>query len=57
MDATVVELKPQQAPDPVPVPCAARPGTRFMHDDGPCRCFFGGPAPLFPPTRGLRPAA
>ncbi|WP_199425251.1 hypothetical protein [Actinotalea solisilvae] len=28
------------------VPCAARPSTRFVHDDGPCRCFFGGPAPL-----------
>lgn len=28
-----------------PVPCAARPSTRFAHTDGPCRCFFGGPAP------------
>lgn len=31
----------------VPVPCAARPSTSFAHIDGPCRCFFGGPAPEF----------
>ena len=35
-----------------PVPCAARPGTPFRHVDGPCQCFFGGPAPEFPPTAG-----
>ncbi|UZN03221.1 hypothetical protein [Cellulomonas sp. S1-8] len=35
-----------------PVPCAARPGTPFRHLDGPCQCFFGGPAPEFPPTAG-----
>lgn len=37
---------------PAPVPCAARPGTPFRHVDGPCQCFFGGPAPEFPPTAG-----
>ncbi|ADG76364.1 nitrate reductase [Cellulomonas flavigena DSM 20109] len=37
---------------PSPVPCAARPGTPFRHVDGPCQCFFGGPAPEFPPTAG-----
>lgn len=35
-----------------PVPCAARPGTQLRHLDGPCQCFFGGPAPEFPPTGG-----
>ncbi|WP_225755071.1 hypothetical protein [Actinotalea sp. Marseille-Q4924] len=34
------------------VPCAARPSTRFVHRDGPCRCFVGGPAPEFPPSAG-----
>lgn len=38
--------------EPVPVPCAARPGTPFRHVDGPCQCFFGGPAPEFPPSAG-----
>lgn len=37
---------------PQPVPCAARPSTRFVHRDGACRCFVGGPAPEFPPTAG-----
>ncbi len=32
------------------VPCAARPSTGFRHYDGPCQCFFGGPAPVFPPA-------
>ena len=35
------------------VPCAARPSTRFVHRDGPCRCFVGGPAPEFPPATGV----
>ena len=35
------------------VPCAARPSTGFVHLDGPCRCFVGGPAPEFPPSDGL----
>lgn len=35
------------------VPCAARPGTPFRHVDGPCQCFFGGPAPEFPPSAGV----
>lgn len=30
------------------VPCAAHPSTGARHFDGPCRCFFGGPAPAFP---------
>jgi len=29
-------------------PCAARPSTGFVHLDGPCRCFVGGPPPEFP---------
>lgn len=47
------------APDVLPsdrpgaVPCAARPSTRFVHRDGPCRCFVGGPAPEFPPATGI----
>ena len=42
---------PSRAPEPpapespVAVACAARPSTRFAHRDGPCCCFFGGPAP------------
>ncbi len=32
------------------VPCAARPSTGFRHYDGQCQCFFGGPAPVFPPA-------
>lgn len=36
-----------------PVPCAARPSTGFVHLDGPCRCFFGGPAPEFAPPTDL----
>lgn len=36
-----------EAPARRPVPCAARPSTSFRHLDGPCRCFFGGPAPEF----------
>lgn len=61
-DATVIPLlRPRRratetAPDPRPVqaaelpgvPCAARPSTGFRHLDGPCECFFGGPAPVFP---------
>ncbi|WP_024285775.1 hypothetical protein [Cellulomonas sp. KRMCY2] len=35
------------------VPCAARPSTGFVHLDGPCRCFFGGPAPEFAPLSDL----
>jgi hypothetical protein len=37
-----------------PVPCAARPSTGFVHRDGACRCFVGGPAPEFP--RAVDPA-
>ncbi|HMO11572.1 MAG TPA: hypothetical protein PKB06_08755 [Actinotalea sp.] len=37
----------------VSVPCAARPGTGFVHLDGPCHCFAGGPAPEFAPTTDL----
>lgn len=29
------------------VPCAARPWTTLVHVDGPCRCFVGGPAPVY----------
>lgn len=36
---------------PAPVPCAARPSTGFIHRDGACRCFTGGPAPEFAPSR------
>ncbi|MCV2394960.1 hypothetical protein OEB99_11640 [Actinotalea sp. M2MS4P-6] len=35
------------------VPCAARPSTGFVHLDGPCRCFVGGPAPEFAPSPDL----
>ncbi|HWS57747.1 MAG TPA: hypothetical protein VN257_04350, partial [Actinotalea sp.] len=35
----------------VAVPCAARPSTGFVHLDGPCHCFAGGPAPEFAPLR------
>ncbi|MCC2333754.1 hypothetical protein [Cellulomonas wangsupingiae] len=34
------------------VPCAAHPGAQLRHLDGPCRCFFGGPPPEFPPSGG-----
>lgn len=50
--AIAIELGPEDAAEPVP--CAARPSTRFAHPDGPCRCFFGGPAPrLFAVPVGL----
>lgn len=41
--------------DATPTPCAARPSTAFLHRDGPCRCFVGGPAPEFP-DETVRPA-
>jgi len=34
-------------PSAVAVPCAARPGSRLAHLDGPCPCFFGGPPPVW----------
>jgi len=34
-------------PQDLPVPCAARPSTGYVHLDGACRCFAGGPAPLY----------
>lgn len=40
---------------PARIPCAARPSTGFVHLDGPCQCFFGGPAPEFAPARPLSP--
>ena len=62
-DAVVLRLRPrrrvqdsvpaQHGPAPVEmlgVPCAARPSTGFRHYEGPCQCFFGGPAPVFPPA-------
>lgn len=30
-------------------PCAARPSTDFVHPEGRCGCFFGGPAPVLAP--------
>ncbi|GAA2719072.1 hypothetical protein [Cellulomonas aerilata] len=33
------------------VACAARPSTDFVHVDGPCQCFFGGPAPILSTSR------
>lgn len=44
---TGLALVPPAAPEVV-VPCVARPSTRYVHRDGPCRCFAGGPAPEFP---------
>lgn len=62
-DAVVLQMRPRRQErtdvphqhDPAPVemlgvPCAARPSTGFRHYDGPCQCFFGGPAPVFPPA-------
>lgn len=48
-DMTTLTETPQTADDVVVVPCAARPSTGFVHLDGPCRCFAGGPAPEFAP--------
>jgi hypothetical protein len=34
---------------PGPVPCAAGPGTsggQYVHPEGICACFWGGPAPV-----------
>jgi hypothetical protein len=33
---------------PEPVPCAASPGGagRYLHPEGVCACFRGGPAPI-----------
>lgn len=42
--------------EPVGVPCAARPATRFRHLDGPCRCFVGGPPPVYPSAGPVYPA-
>ncbi len=51
--STIVELAViddhREVADLVAVPCAARPSTGFVHLDGPCRCFVGGPAPEFAP--------
>ena len=30
--------------------CIALPARRLIHRDGPCRCFFGGPAPEYAPA-------
>lgn len=46
---TIAETEPRTADDVVVVPCAARPSTGFVHLDGPCRCFAGGPPPEFAP--------
>lgn len=35
----------------VAVPCAARPSTGFIHPEGACRCFVGGPPPQFAPAQ------
>ncbi len=42
---------PGSAPVRTPTACAARPSTGFVHRDGACRCFAGGPAPEFAPSR------
>lgn len=54
---TVDPLLDRDAPEigPAPVPCAARPSTGFVHRDGACRCFTGGPAPELAPS--ARPEA
>jgi hypothetical protein len=39
--------------DPGPVPCAAGPGTggvQYVHPEGICACFWGGPAPVRAPA-------
>ena len=41
------------APRRAAVPCAARPSTGFVHLDGPCHCFIGGPPPEFSPSISL----
>jgi hypothetical protein len=49
-DAVTVEGTERSAADQVPaiaVPCVARPYAGRAHLDGPCRCFYGGPAPVF----------
>jgi hypothetical protein len=36
-----------------PVPCAAGPGTgaaQYVHPEGICACFWGGPAPVRAPA-------
>ena len=49
MDLTL--LAPLAAPETahlnnvIPFPCPAHPGTRYVHLDGACGCFYGGPAP------------
>ncbi|MDO8106562.1 hypothetical protein Q6348_05055 [Isoptericola sp. b441] len=55
MSATTEPAAPVDERRPVltVVPCAARPSTGFVHLDGPCRCFTGGPAPEFAPVERL----
>ena len=46
----LVEPAQRSAADQVPaiaVPCVAHPHAGRVHLDGPCRCFVGGPAPVF----------
>ncbi len=43
-------IQESTAPRTVTVPCAARPSTGFVHLDGPCHCFVGGPPPEFAPS-------
>lgn len=45
-----------QVPAPTPDsahPCVARPYAGWVHPDGPCRCFVGGPAPEREPEQAL----
>ena len=42
-----VQTSPAAVRGSGPVPCAARPGSRLVHLDGRCECFFGGPPPEF----------
>ena len=44
------------APDDVgdPAPCVARPCSGLVHLDGCCRCFAGGPGPVFAARAPLR---
>jgi hypothetical protein len=48
--AAVEPVLDSTADEVVVVPCAARPSTGFVHLDGPCRCFAGGPPPEFAPA-------
>ena len=56
MPASAARVSGSRPGLPAAVPCAARPSTGFVHPDGACRCFVGGPPPEFAPSIAIATA-